>query len=267
METDIIKHLYRIKKANTEFKTPDYLKDCISRILEQGFEKGGYGRGRVLYIIATDLRRIGKTKEEAKEILIKWNYQNSPPLEVGEIQRTINSAFGDNYEFGCNKEPVLIANCHPEGKEFCQYYKDLIGSKKRIGHDRDFIRYGWCLILQPAERQIYYIALPYLENQRGIKPGFTIYASYRDIHNTCGVTLGSIKTALEGLARHGLIMFKVGKSYYYKHIASEIKRIIPIPKPSCKLLNNNGIYINAEYCSNILTATVKKSEHIEELHG
>lgn len=229
---DEIKALEDIKKTTKRFSLPDYIKPCVSLMLDDNFEKGGdFSRDRAGYIIATELRRVGKSPEISEKILNQWDRNNIPPLGISKIRSKVKSAYSKDYSFGCNNEPVILEYCKKINKDFCQYYKQ-ISFGRRIGNDRDFIRYGWPNILSGAERDVYYIALPELEKRRGIQAGDKIFASHREISKICGVALGGIGRSLERLQKRGLITYKKGEPYRWRNTASEIKRIIPIPKPA-----------------------------------
>jgi len=227
--------LENVNRSLKKFTLPNFIKPCVSLMLYDSFEKGGeFSRDRIGYIIATELRRVGKSPEITEKILNQWDKKNFPPLGSSKIRVKVKSAFGRDYTFGCNNEPVILEYCKKVNKDFCQYYKQ-ISSGRRIGNDRDFIRYGWPNILSGVERDVYYIALPELEKRRGIKAGDLIITNHREIGRICGISLGSIagKTgALEKLQKRGLIIYRPGEPYRWRIEASEIKRIIPIPKPS-----------------------------------
>jgi len=224
-----------INKAQKKFTLPHFIKPCVALMLNDGFEKGGeFSRDRIGYIIATELRRVGKSSEIAEKILNDWDRSNSPPLGFSKIRCKVKSAFGRNYSFGCNNEPIILEYCKKVNKDFCRYYKQ-ISSGERVGNDRDFIRYGWPNILSGSERDVYYIALPELEKRRGVKAGDLIVANHREITKICGVSLGRVageEGALKKLERRGLITYKPGQPYRWRVEASEIRRIVPIPKPA-----------------------------------
>lgn len=232
---DKSKYLEKIKRAQDRFILPDFIMPCVSLMLNDSFEKGGeFSRDRVAYIIATELRRIGESSEVAEKKLTRWDEGNVPSLGISKIRIKAKSAYARDYSFGCNNEAVILEYCKKVNKDFCRYYKQ-ISSGKRIGNDRDFIRYGWPNILSGSERDVYYIALPELEKRRGIKAGDLIIANHREIAKICGVSLGRVAGelgVLKKLQRRGLITYKPGKPYRWRVEASEIKRIIPIPKPS-----------------------------------
>ena len=232
-----MENLEAIKQITKRYTLPDYIKPCVALMLKDNFRKGEGMRDRVAFIIATELRRTGKDDDVAKKVLNQWDQKNHPPLGFRIIHHKIKSAYKREYTFGCNsRDAIMAAYCEKVNKDFCRYFKQLVQGKKRISNDRDFIKYGWPKILKPVARQIYYMGLPYLEKRRGIKPGDTLFAPHREIADVCGVSLGegNVGNGLEELKQHGLITYKPGEPYRWRTIASEISRIIPIPKPNSK---------------------------------
>ena len=232
-----MENLEAIKQITKRYTLPDYIKPCVALMLKDNFRKSEGMRDRVAFIIATELRRTGKDDDVAKKVLNQWDQKNHPPLGFRIIQHKIKSAYKKEYTFGCNSRDAIMGTyCEKINKDFCIYYKELSQGRRRVGSDRDFIRYGWPRVLSPVERQIYYMSLPELEKRRGIKPGDKIYSNHREIAGICGVSLGdgSVGKSLEKLRGRGLITYKPGEPYRWRSTASEIRRIIPIPKPNSK---------------------------------
>ena len=220
-------NLETIKDATRKFTLPEFIKPCVSLMLNDNFEGS---RDRVAYIIATELRRVGKRPEVTEKILAEWDRDNVPPLGISKIRCKIRSAYKTDYTFGCNNEPIILEYCEKVNKDFCQYHKEIF-PQKRIGSDRDFIKYGWQNHLTPGARLVYFMALPELEKRRGLRAGERLFASHREIAKACGVSLDRIGKILEKLADKGLIKYKTGEPYRWRVEASGIQRIIPIPKP------------------------------------
>jgi len=233
---DEIKNLVRVNETLKKFTLPNFIKPCVALMLQDGFEKGGdFSRDRVCYIISTEMRRIGKSENVTAKILQEWDRGNEPPLGLVKIRAKINSAYRTNYTFGCSNEPVLLEYCQKINRDFCKYYQ-AISPRKRKGSDRDFIKYGWPQCLSPSARLVYILALPEIEKRRGLRAGERIFASHREISKICGVTRTTIGEILQILQEKGLITYKTGQPYRWRVEASEIKRIIPIPKPKGKAL-------------------------------
>jgi len=66
-----------------------------------------------------------------------------------------------------------------------------------------------------------------------VRAGSWVFISYEELSTVSGVNPSSIKKSLEGLQKEGLIEFEVGKRKTKggKVLATQIKRIIPIPRP------------------------------------
>jgi len=242
-------NLKKVKQSMDTYMLPNQTKYCISYILKTGFEKGGvYGRGRIAYVLATELHRVDKTLAVTEKILNKWNCLNSPPLKNSEIRSAIKSAYNTNYTFGCNKEPIIVDTCEKlGGKELCPYYQELTQGITRKSKDRDFYKYKWQKYVTGAEFKSYFGIIE-LEKISKYKAGSRIYVNHRKFSYVAGVSLQTVGKALTGLQKKGLIKYVPGDPYRWQKKSSEISRIIPIPQ---RMKNN--------------TAIVKKVEHIIEL--
>lgn len=78
-----------------------------------------------------------------------------------------------------------------------------------------------------------YLAIKQIEKIRGYQAGSRLYVSWDELQRVSGAGRSTIKPGLETLERLGLITYKPGRKRAKgaKGLASEICRIIPIPKP------------------------------------
>jgi len=209
------------------------IKPCIAQMLENSYSKGDFpNRNAVAHIIASELRRIGCSQEEVISRLARWNEGNIAPLRYSEYTKAVRSAFAKDYSYGCFN-PKLDPTCI--GRDVCPFYKGVL-SKSKYYNNRIFFRYRWPEILPGVANSIYFMALVELERVKRVGPGGKICASYRQIAKFSGTNRTSIKKNLEILQTHGLIELKIGTPRKWERKATEIKRIIPIPKPSLELL-------------------------------
>ena len=241
--------LMKIKKSMDGFLLPNYIKPCVALMMDESFGEGE--QSDVAYIIATELRRIGKTEEASESILNKWNRKNDTPLGESKIKSTIRSAYKSDITFGCKKNYIILDYCARIGKEFCEYNKELTQRQQKKANDRDYYRLGWQKVLTNAEKIIYF-AIMEIEKIRKFPQGSKLFVSFRMLVHISGITQGYIRKCLEGLSKKGILKCKIGQSFRWKTDATEIKRIIPIPKPST---------------NKIRTGKVKIIEHIEEQQG
>jgi len=211
---------------------PD-IKPCIAQMLKNSYSRADFpNRNAVSHIIASDLRRIGCSQEEVTERIVTWNKGNLAHLRYSEIAKAVRSAFRKEYKYGCDHE-FLKPTCI--GRDVCPFFTRVLSKRKYI-NNRPFIWYRWPEILSNVPKLIYSIALVELERTRQVGPGGLIFASHYEIAKLAGVTRKMVKSGLEELREYGLIEYIPGIPRKWKRIASEIRRIIPIPKPSSKLL-------------------------------
>ena len=66
-----------------------------------------------------------------------------------------------------------------------------------------------------------------------MRTGSWVFISYEELSKVSGVNQSSLEKSLEGLQKEGLIEFEVGKrrTKGAKVLATQIKRMIPIPRP------------------------------------
>lgn len=76
-----------------------------------------------------------------------------------------------------------------------------------------------------------YVSLIGLEKRRKWRHGSWLFLTYAEIAYEACLSTGSIKRAAEELVGRGLIEFEVGLDDPKEKIASEFRRILPIPKP------------------------------------
>ncbi|HCJ67505.1 MAG TPA: hypothetical protein DHV62_09375 [Elusimicrobia bacterium] len=235
---EIIETLEKVRATNQRYVLPDFIKPCVALMMEEGFEKGQGLRDKVAFTIATELRRIGKTSEVAEKILFRWDEKNSPRLGFGVIRNKIKSAYRREYTFGCNNE-LLQSYCQNIDKQFCRYYREFtqLNNLGRKTSNRDFYKYGWQQKLSLSEQAVYH-SLIELEKKRGVWAGSLLFASHREIAEISGVSLNTIGKGLSGLTKYRLITYKPGEPYRWRVVASEIRRIIPIPEPNSKSINS-----------------------------
>ncbi len=211
---------------------PD-IRPCVAQMLESSYTKGDYpNRNAAAHIIACELRRIGCSHDEVLQRIIAWNDGNTAPLSISEYSKAVRSAFAKDYNYSCYHhflEPTCI------GPDACPF-SSRVKSNQKYYNNRKFIRYRWPELLPNVAILIYYIALIELERIRQVGAGGMIYASYREIAKLCGVNPGSIMRNLAILQSHGLIELKIGTPRKWERSATEIRRVIPIPRPSQNLL-------------------------------
>ena len=204
------------------------IRPCIATLVETPLSKGEFpNRNTAGLIIATEFYRIGQKYDQAVTRLEHWNQHNHPPLKHNELQNAAQNGYTGKYNYGC-KNPVLKNYCVGDLCPFVNHVK----SKKKKVRNQVFIDYGWQNYLSLVQTLIYYTALPYLEIKRRVGPGGLLFANHKQIAEICGVSNRRIGENLKTLKVAGLIKYKSGLPQKWLGIASEIRRIIPIPRPT-----------------------------------
>ena len=95
-----------IKKQKNIVVTPDKTKKllpCIVDILEAGIDEGK--RNNTTIALVSSLFQSGRDIKQVREIILKWNKFNNPPLNEREVNTTISSGynmFKSKRYYGCN---------------------------------------------------------------------------------------------------------------------------------------------------------------------
>lgn len=239
---EYIEKLQDYERRRKKFKLPQQFKPCILEMLDTPLYKGenSFSRSKVALSIAVEYLRLGKPAKKIERALLTWNSKNHPPLKPSDVNGAIKRApeyleFG----FGCNND-LMIAFCDfAKDRMLCPFYQKMMinqGRKSSARHrESHFYSYGWPRILSLSEITLY-LSLRQIEKlQHNKKAGQTIVAPYSLITKYSGVSMSHIKENLIKLKESGLIRLKIGEPYRWKSKATEITRIIPIPKPSKEL--------------------------------
>jgi len=228
----IYKTLVTTHRSESKLQISDgLLKPCVADLLERGLCKGSLpDRTTGGLIIASELRRIGKSENYVLSFLKEWNFKNSPSLRISKIQGIVRSAYKKEYRYSCNSE-YLKVNC--VGEEFCSFAKNFTKFRK-YNNNRRFLDLGWQLILPNISKCIYYIAIPELERRLGVGAGGVVIANYKRIAYFAGISVRSVKAGLLYLVKKTplLLKCKIGTSRKWERNATVIQRRIPIPPPS-----------------------------------
>lgn len=233
-----LEKLENYETARHKLKLPQNFKPCILKMLITGLKKGqnSFQRSKVALVISVEFKRLNREKIE--QVLNCWNKKNTPPLNPSEITGAIKQAQKEKYDFGCNSD-VLSSFCgFSEDRNECWFYKQLmvnLGRKSKARHrESDFYKYGWQRILTLSQSMVY-LGIRQIEKIQHKRPGQTIVAPYRLIVKYSGAYMGLINKSLRKLKEVGLILCEIGEPYRWKLKATEITRVIPIPRPNKKL--------------------------------
>lgn len=227
---DELEALQAQQAVYSEFRvSPKAIKPCAAYILHHNPKSRISKPNDHAFFIAVELKRIGEKKEETAKILQIWNSRNSQSLRPNELNGLIDRVYSGPHVYGCNS-PMVREYC-PE-KENCPHYKALFPTRTRKARhrERDFYRYGWQKILTPGLTGFYH-GLKEVETALSLRPGELIVGSYNSISQRTGVAGSHLTEYLNTLEGVGLIKCKIGEPYKWHKTATEIRRMIPIPRP------------------------------------
>lgn len=210
------------------------LRPCVGAMLNTRFDKGSFpNRSEACLILASELKRIGKDEETALAILTDWNKKNIRPKRYSEIRSAVATAYRRDYNYGCHNEK-LKAFCI--GEDFCTFATHIKGKRGKYYNNRKFFEFDWQNILRNSAKDVYCLALIELERRRCVGPGGLIIANQNEVSRLAGICPKSARRGLLELRGVGLITYKPGTPRKWEFTASEIRRIIPIPKPNRSVL-------------------------------
>lgn len=214
------------KKPLGKSKIAPDMKPCIDHLLAASTE---IRKKDNAFIAACELFSFGKSEAQIDAILRK--------LEVNEekVGRIIESVRKGIYTYKCEhleKEGLCLFK---DKKNDCLWYKKRLEEqkKKHKGTEEDFFIYGWDKKLKRTDRDLY-LALKTVESRKGYGPGSRLFISQEYLCEISRVTRCTIRSKLEVLRGYGLIKYIPGKKRVRgsKVKATEVWRVIPIPKPS-----------------------------------
>ncbi len=89
---------------------PDIKRPCIEKLLE-GTDSGQRNEAGIR--LAAHFKQQELSQEETLTRLVEWNQKNSPPLRECELETTVESAYSEDYDYGCN-DHLLKELCEKE---------------------------------------------------------------------------------------------------------------------------------------------------------
>ncbi len=222
---DEIRRLEQPFRITKQHKLPQEIKPCVAELLDQKHESD---TNDIVFVIALELKRLGRTADNIQNRLTDWNLKNYKLLNPRKIQSTVQSAFKKDYQYGCEG---LALYCLYEEKKQCPFYKKLLKSFSTKNWRRDFIKLKWPHHLNNVPLVIYTLVIPELEIRKGSGVGNKVCANYNEIRLIAGISQASIKPGLLELEKAGLIELKIGLRHSYNNTGTEMRRIMPIPRP------------------------------------
>lgn len=214
-----IENLEDFERTRGKLRLPADIKPCIIKLIDDPSAKEADNS----FIIACELHRIGRTEKQINFLLTKVG------IKTSKIQGIIKSIATGRYKgFACprlEKEGI----CLYKSREECFHYQAIPRESQRSYRERDFWRFGWPEKLTAPEIVIY-LAIREVEKRKGLPAGSRLYVSRKELARVSGVSHSWILECCERLKKKGLIKFKKGTQHRWYGKASEVKRIIPIPR-------------------------------------
>lgn len=221
VKVEDIEKLQEYEKTRSKTRLPETVKPCLMSLIEKKEKL----EGDQAFILACELHRVGKEAKRIEEIL------NSLNVKQSKVRGILKSLKIRDYEYGC---PTLEERglCLFENREDCRWWDQIPRINQQAYRERDFWRYYWPERLTPRIA-VLYLALKEIEKKRGYTAGTRLYVSWDELHKISGTRRQSLGNKLRYLKKVGLIKYKAGhkRAKGAKGLATEIQRIIPIPKP------------------------------------
>jgi len=211
--------LQDFEEIRGQLRLPLDMKPCICTLMKD-YEKSKSGINA--FIIACELFRVGRTKEKVETVLFKLG------VTFSKTQSAVKGASTGKYSYGCPRLE-LEGLCLFNNRNECWWYERIPKKSQKRCRERDFWRFGWPTKLNPAP-VVVYLALKELEHRRRYKAGSRLYVSRKELAELAGVSLPWVIRSLGELGESGLIKFQKGKQHRWYGKASEVERIIPIPR-------------------------------------
>ncbi len=216
-----LEKLQDFERTRGKLRLPTDIKPCIIELIKDPSFKDGINS----FIVGCELFRVGKTEKEIDFFLTKLG------IKTSKVRGVVKSVVTGKYEFGCPRlEEEGI--CLYKTREECFWYQAIPRESQRPYRERDFWRFGWPRRLKPHHTAaIIYLAIREIEKRRKLSAGARLFISRKELSQVSGVSYRRATECCQRLKEEGLIEFKKGTQHRWYGKASEVKRIIPIPKP------------------------------------
>lgn len=215
-----LEKLQEFEKTRGKLRVPPDIKPCIANLLDGSSPE--IRDGINAFIIACELHRIGKNDEQIGAALVSIGVSRS------KARSAVQSATTGKYNYGCPKLEEL-GFCLEKTRFQCWWFDKIARQSRKSYRERDFWRFGWPERLGLASTVIY-LAIQEIEKKRRIYAGSWLFISRKELSKLTGVSPPWVIKCCERLEKIGLIKFKKGLQHRWYGKASEIKRIIPIPR-------------------------------------
>lgn len=210
------------EKTRRKFKLPETIKPCLMLLIGNKEKLPG----DQAFILASELHRVGKQAKRIEQIL------DSLYISQSKINSILKSLKKTDYKYDCSTLEDR-GFCLFEDHKDCRWWKESPDKNKRGWEEKDFYTYGWPKELKRTEECLYR-AIRAIEIKRGWQPGTRLFVSLDQLHEQSRVAKRIMTKKLKVLKKEGLIKYRPGDRRVKgsKARATQVTRIIPIPKPS-----------------------------------
>ncbi len=219
---DDLEKLEKFERTRGKLRLPAEIKPCIANLIDG---ESAAKKGINPFIIACELHRVGKSEKQIEKVLTGLG------ISYSKMQSAVRSAATGKYSYGCPRLEGFNLCLYQKRKD-CWWYERIPRARRTEANEHDFWRYGWPKKLGHAAT-IVYLALKELEEKKRYAKGGRLFVSRDNLSELTGVSPPWVIKCCERLKKEGLIRFRKGKQHLWYGEASEIWRVIPIPRPKC----------------------------------
>ena len=214
--------LQEYEKIRRKLQLSEDIRPCMALLIDNKQKL----QGDIPFVLGCELHRIGNEPEGIRKVLDKLYIRES------KIVNILKSIKTKGYKFDCSTLEEK-GFCRYEDHKDCWWWKKSPDKNKKGWQERDFYTYGWPERLRRTEESLYR-GIRAIEIRRGWEPGTRLFVTWDQLYEESRITRCSIGKKLEILKKIGLIKYRPGKERVKgsKARATQVSRIIPIPKPS-----------------------------------
>ncbi|MBA7485907.1 hypothetical protein ES707_21459 [subsurface metagenome] len=219
-----LEKLQDFEKTRRKLKLPVNIRPCIVSLLDA--DNPAASENINPFIIACELARVGKEPERIEQIL------NSLYISPSRLRGILKSLITKDYKYYCpNLEERGL--CLYDDHKDCWWWSGSPAKNKKGWEEKDFYRHHWPERLRRTEECLYR-AIRAIEIRKGWQPGSRLFVTWDKLYQESRISRDTIGKKLQLLKDIGLIKYIPGKRRVKgsRVKASEVTRIIPIPKPS-----------------------------------
>jgi len=219
-----LEKLQDFEKTRRKLKLPVDIRPCIVSLL--GRDNPATSQNINPFIIGCELARVGKEPKRIEQIL------DSLYIKPSKVRSILRSVIRTDYKYYCSNLEERGLCLYDDHKDCWWWSRNPVENKKGW-EEKDFYRYHWPERLRRTEECLYR-AIRAIEIKKSWQPGSRLFVTWDKLYQESRISRDTIGIKLELLRRIGLIKYRPGEERVKgsKGRATEVARIIPIPKPS-----------------------------------